>query len=326
VLTSSLRCIARGERSELAWSRTHALGPTGVSVGVFDGVHVGHREVIGQLIRASREGTLEPVVVTFDPHPAVVLRPENPPRLLFSLDRKLRALGALGVSEVVVVHFDQAMAELEAERFVEEVLVDGLKARLVVVGCNFHFGRGRRGNVELLKQMGGELGFDVAAVEVVQADGGTVSSSRIRQLIAAGSVGEARALLGDWFCLEGVVTTGDGRGKLLGFPTANLLVDPRISVPKEGVYAGWASVYGDPSRWPAAISIGSRPSFYSEAAPIVIEAHLVGFEGDLYGKRLEVFFVQRLRGQEAYLAPEELVEQMKLDVAESLSVLAQHGS
>ncbi len=295
-----------------------------VTIGAYDGVHLGHRQLIAQLRRLAGERNLVSVVVTFDRHPATVLRPGSAPPLLTDLDQKLELLEHCGVDEVLVIHFDRARSEESAEDFVNEVLVRRLNARLVVVGENFHFGHDRRGDVALLEAMGGSLGFEVISLEMVDVEGhGAVSSTVVRRLIAAGDVAGAARLLGRAHEVRGVVVSGDRRGsRVLGFPTANVAVDASIALPAEGVYAGWyvragTGPFSQATLHPAAISVGRRPTFYRDRpdAQLVLEAHLLDFDDELYGERAGVRFEAWLHPQREFAQVDELVEQMRIDVA-----------
>ncbi len=278
---------------------------TAVTIGAYDGVHRGHQFVIGQLRRLAADGGLATVVLTFDRHPAAVVRPESAPMLLTDLDQKLEILASTGVDFTVVLHFDHVRSQEEPEQFVREVLVGALRARVVVVGEDFHFGRQRRGNVELLRDMGASLGFEVAHVPLLEG----ISSTAVRRLLAAGDVTGAAELLGRPHEVRGVVERGDQRGRDLGYPTANVAVPPEILLPAPGIYAGWFG--GDRA---AAISVGNRPTFHDGGSPVVLEAYLLDFEGDLYGQQARVAFVRRLRDEERYDSTEALVAQMALDV------------
>jgi riboflavin kinase/FMN adenylyltransferase len=278
---------------------------TAVTIGAYDGVHRGHQFVIGELRRLAAAGGLESVVLTFDRHPAAVVRADSAPKLLTDLDQKLEVLAATGVDHTVVVHFDHARSQEEPEDFVRDVLVGALGARVVVVGEDFHFGRRRRGNVELLRDMGAALGFDVVHVPLLAG----VSSTAIRALVGAGDVGAAAELLGRPLEVRGVVERGDRRGRELGYPTANVAVPAEVLLPAPGIYAGWYD-----GRQAAAVSVGRRPTFHDGVAPVVLEAYLLDFDGDLYGRPARVSFVSRLRDQERYDSVDALVAQMARDV------------
>lgn len=278
---------------------------TAVTIGAYDGVHRGHQFVIGQLRQLAEARDLASVVLTFDRHPASVVRPESAPKLLTDLDQKLEILASTGVDQAVVVPFDEARSQEEPEDFVRDVLVGALAARVVVVGEDFHFGRRRRGNVALLQEMGGALGFEVVHVPLLPGP----SSTAVRTLLAAGDVAGAADLLGRPHEVRGRVERGDRRGRDLGYPTANVAVPPEILLPAPGIYAGW---YGGDRA--AAISVGRRPTFHDGAGPVVLEAYLLDFDGDLYGRAARVSFVSRLRDEERFESTAALVEQMARDV------------
>ncbi len=295
-----------------------------VTIGSYDGVHLGHRAVLGELRRLADEAGAAATVVTFDRHPATVVRPESAPRLLTDLDQKLELLEATGsVDVVVVVPFDLARSQEEPEDFVEEILVDGLRARSVIVGEDFQFGHTRRGDVGLLQAAGERLGFDVVGLGLVEVPGvsGPVSSSAIRRLLAAGDVEGAGGLLGRLPEVRGVVESGDGRGRDLGFPTANVEVPPDILLPGPGIYAGWY-VRPDGSCQPSAISLGVRPTFHPGGGPMVLEAYLLDFAGDLYGEAARVRFARRLRDEVRFESADALSAQVAADVAATREALA----
>jgi riboflavin kinase/FMN adenylyltransferase len=291
-----------------------------VTIGAYDGVHLGHRHVLGLLQDMARAGGLQSVVVTFDRHPATVVRPESAPLLLTDTEQKLELLAEAGVDCTVVLPFDEARANETAEDFVLEVLVGALRARVVVVGADFHFGHGRKGNVALLDDMGERAGFDTVGVSLDGADGEPVSSTRVRRLVAAGAVREAARLLGRPHQVRGVVVRGDGRGgRTLGLPTANVEVPAGIALPAEGIYAGRYHRPGG-SVYHAALSYGRRPTFYRDGQPL-LEAHVVGLSEDLYGEEARVDFVERLRGEEHFDSVEALVSQMHADVEQADALL-----
>jgi len=300
-------------------------GGSAVTIGAYDGVHLGHRAVIQEVRKRAEQLGCPTAVVTFDRHPATVVRPESAPRLLTDLDQKLELLADAGVDLTVVIHFDRARSQESAEDFVVEVLGRCLRARLVVVGEDFHFGRQRGGNVELLQRMGPELGFDVEGLRLVEIPGvqGPVSSTAIRELLTAGDVVRAAELLGREHEVRGVVEPGDGRGATaLGFPTANVTVPGDILLPADWIYAGWY-VRPDGSTYATAISLGRRPTFYPEGAPRLLEAYLLDFDGELYGEAARVRFVSRLRGEERFESVEDLVAQMNRDVEAARAALAE---
>jgi len=269
-------------------------GPRRVAIGTFDGVHLGHREVI----RGAD------TVLTFDPHPLAVIHPEATPKLISTSAVKRDLIAGLGVEELVVIPFDKGFSSQTAEEFVTDVLIDRLGAETVSVGENFRFGRGAKGTAEFLRE---HDGFETRVVPLVEAAGETISSSHIRGLVAAGEVGPAAEFLGGPFLFEGEVVPGDRRGRELGMPTANLVPDERFVVPGHGVYAAWAHGY------PAAVNVGVRPTFETGRG-LLVEAHLIGFDGDLYGDTLRIAFLDRLRGERRFESVDALVEQMNRDV------------
>jgi riboflavin kinase/FMN adenylyltransferase len=293
-----------------------------VTIGAYDGVHTGHRLVIDRVKRVAIEQGLASAVVTFDQHPASVVRPDSAPKLLTDLDQKLELLGATGVDYVLVVRFDQERSEEPAEDFVREVLVGCLKAKAVVVGHDFHFGYKRLGSVPMLQDMGSGLGFDVTGLRLFSdgLDKEPISSTRIRGLLAAGGVGEAASLLGRPHQVRGVVAHGDKRGRQLGFPTANVSLPDVIALPADGVYAGWYQ-RPDGIRRPTAISLGRRPTFYQDQGLSLLEAYLLDFDDDLYDEPARVEFVAHLRSQARFDSSHDLVEQMARDVATTREVL-----
>lgn len=297
-----------------------------ITIGAYDGVHLGHRRVIAEVREAARAEGLTSAVVTFDRHPAMVVRPESAPLLLCDLPQRLELLATTGVDCTVVVRFDEERAAESASVFVNELLVNCLGARLVVVGEDFHFGKGREGDVPFLRRAGEQAGFRVEGVELVDAagspaaEGERVSSTKIRHSLRAGDLAQANALLGRPHEVRGRVATGDRRGRELGFPTANVAVPGDILLPADGIYAGW---YERPtgSVHAAAISLGRRPTFYDEAHASLLEAHLLDFDGDLYGEQARVRFVERLRGEERFDSAAALVEQMRADCEDVRRVL-----
>jgi riboflavin kinase/FMN adenylyltransferase len=296
----------------------HSTRGTAVTIGVYDGVHIGHRKVLELLRELADARDLDAVCITFDRHPAEVVRPESAPKLLTTLEQKLELLDATGLLDrVYVLHFDEARSREPAEEFVREAFVDAAGAELVVVGADFHFGRGRGGNVALLERMGAEHGFAVVGLGLEAAPGGVVySSTKIRELLTDGDVAGAAALLGRPHEVRGRVQVGDRRGRELGFPTANVAVPSRICLPADGIYAG-TFLAADAVERTAAISLGRRPTFYEHADMSLLEAFVLDFDGDLYDQEVKVRFVERLRGEERFDSAEALVEQMQRDVEDT---------
>lgn len=281
--------------------------PRKVAIGTFDGVHLGHREVI-----AGAE-----TVVTFDPHPQSVVAPGSEPKLLTTLDRKAELVASLGVEELVVIPFDGAFAAQDAKQFVEHVLVDRVAATHVSVGENFRFGHKAQGDAQMLRD---DPRFETRVVPLLEVDGEVVSSSHIRGLVSGGAVHYADELLGAPFAVDGEVQHGDKRGRTLGFPTANLIPRPGFVTPGHGVYACRATL-ADGSVVAAATNVGVRPQFVTGRGEL-IEAFLIDWSGDLYGQKIRVEFLRRLRGERRFESVDALVEQMHADVGEARAIVS----
>ena len=303
-----------------------------VTIGAYDGVHRGHLAVIDQVRDLAGARGLATAVVTFDRHPASVVRPESAPLLLTDLDQKLELLEAAGVDLTLVVRFDEVRAKEPADDFVADVLVGGLGARVVVVGEDFHFGHRRSGNVELLRELGPRHGFEVAPLHLVGIDGdrapdgrAKISSTAIRAALRAGDLDGANAMLGRHHEVRGVVGHGDRRARELGFPTANVEVPDDRCLPADGIYAA-EYLRPDGVAHPAAVSLGRRPTFYEDQPYSLLEAHLLDVDEpgglDLYGEAASVRFVQRLRDELRFDSVEALVEQMGRDCAQARTILA----
>ena len=273
-----------------------------VAIGTFDGVHRGHQAVIDDA----------DTVLTFDPHPLEILHPAALPKLIMPFGVKRDVIEGLGVRELVVIPFDREFAQRSAEEFIEGVLVERLGAEKVSVGENFRFGAKAKGDPAMLAA---HPEFETRVVPLVEVDGETVSSTRIRALVAAGDMEGARHCLGAPFMVEGEVVGGDQRGRELGFPTANIVPDDSLAIPGHGVYAAFANGV------PAAVNVGVRPTFESGRG-VLIETYLIDFEGDLYGTDLRVAFVARLRGEKRFASVEELIAQMRIDVEDAKRVCA----
>ncbi len=296
-------------------------GPQGcvATIGVYDGVHLGHRRVVDQLKSEAGNG-VEVTVVTFDRHPLSVLRPEMAPKMLTTLDRKLSLLEEAGVDRCCVITFDLERSEETPEHFVKDLLVDRLAVLSIAVGEDFRFGRDRRGDVALLRELGAQYGFTVNSVPLAEQDDEPISSTRIRQLVRDGAVDEAAQLLGRPYSVSGVVEHGDGRGgPELGFPTANLGLDDSAAQPGPGIYAG-TFTRENGETYVSAISVGRRPTFYEAAEPLV-ECYLIDFSGNLYGEVVEVAFHVKLRDELRFDSVEALIEQMHLDVSKTKALL-----
>jgi riboflavin kinase/FMN adenylyltransferase len=285
-------------------------GPAAVTIGFFDGVHRGHLTVLRRTADVAAGRGLRPIAVTFDRHPREVLSPGAEPPLLTTLERKAALIAELGIGSLVVLDFTDDFSRWPPEVFVERVLVEGVHAEHAIVGSNFTFGFKATGNLAVLTELGAAHGFSVEAVSLLKLDGRPVSSSSIREALGEGDLAWPTQALGRRFVLDGVVTIGAGRGRGLGFPTANLAIPPRMLLPGEGVYAGTAHL-GDAS-FPAAINIGTNPTFGGE--PLHAEAFLLGFDGDLIGQPLALEFWERLRDEKRFDSSEDLTRQIKEDV------------
>jgi riboflavin kinase/FMN adenylyltransferase len=295
------------------------------TIGTFDGVHRGHQLIVNTALEAARAGGLPVVVITFDPHPDEVVRPGTHPPFLCTPRRRAELLAGLGVDAVCLLPFTFEFSQLSPDEFVRQVLADGLHAARVVVGDNFRYGHRARGDVPLLGELGEKYDFTAVGVPLLVSGGITISSTYIRQCLAEGDVAAATAALGRPHRVEGVVVRGHQRGRALGFPTANLESPPHTAIPADGVYAGWLSslaLDGSPAqRWPAAISIGTNPTFEApvlEAAPRTVEAYALDRDDlDLYGAHVAVDFAARLRPTLKFASVDELVTQMHQDVAQA---------
>jgi riboflavin kinase/FMN adenylyltransferase len=329
----------------LIWHGTDEVpddfGPTAVTIGNFDGVHRGHQQVLARLKSAASQTGSRTVAVTFDPHPAMVHRPDAAPDLIMGIDDRIAAIAAYGLDAILVIHYTLEFAQQTPEEFVRNVFVDGLKASHVVVGHDVRFGRGNAGDLTTMQELGAAYGFEVVVVEdftepaapasaedAQTAEERRCSSTWVREALDAGDVRTAAEILGRPHAMHGEVVHGAARGRALGVPTANLDHGSVGHIPADGIYAGWL-VDEDGTRWPAAISVGSNPTFAGVARQV--EAHVIDRpdespeDFDLYGQRVVVEFVERLRGMVAYRGPEALVEQMKLDVEQAHHILSGAG-
>lgn len=294
-------------------------GRSVVTIGVFDGVHRGHQATIGHAVQRARELGLRSVVVTFDPHPAEVVRPGSHPAVLTEPERKAALVERIGADVLCVLPFTLEFSRLSPESFVHDVLVEFLHTAVVVVGENFRFGHRAAGDVALLAQLGRSFGFSVEDTRLVADDGTLFSSTYIRSCVDAGDVRAAAEALGRPHRVEGVVVRGDRRGRTLGYPTANLLTSAHVATPADGVYAGWLVRGKDDERRPAAVSVGTNPTFAGRQRRV--EAYLLDFDGDLYGERVSVDFVERIREMRTYTTVEALVDQMATDVVDVRGML-----
>ena len=297
-----------------------------ITIGAYDGVHLGHQAVIAQVRERAAKVGAKSVVVTFDRHPASVVRPDAAPRLLTNTAQKLELLAATGVDAVVVLSFTPEQSKEIPSDFVQRVIVDGLHASTVIVGSDFHFGHMRQGNVTLLREMGERHDFTCEPVVLIErADDidEPVSSTAIRRALAGGEIATAAKMLGHSYEVVGTVVTGDQRGRTIGFPTANVEIPNGMCVPSDGVYAG---LYRRPdgSEHPCAINLGRRPTFYVNAEHSLLEAYLMDFSGDLYGEVAVVQFVAFLRSERQFSGIDELKDQLQVDIAHARAAVATH--
>ena len=295
--------------------------PTVLTLGVFDGLHLGHQLIMKTVVERARATGAVPTVITFEPHPRAVLHPESAPPLLQTFDQKIEALGVLGIEQTIVIHFDKAFSQIRAEDFLRDVVVDRLHAKEVYLGRGFAFGHNREGNIELLRNVSDRLGFFADEVPEVQLRGHRIGSTRIRELLQQGRVNLARRMLGRPYGVEGSVVRGAARGNTLGFPTANIHPQNRV-IPKGGVYVTATLI---DEHWRRSVTnIGTRPTFGDANEPSV-EIHVLNWSGDLYGDALRVRFLHRLRDERKFSSIDELKDQIKRDVARAEHFFARAG-
>lgn len=301
-----------------------------LTIGAYDGLHLGHRWVISDVCERARAAGQRSALVTFDRHPAQVIRPESAPLLLTDLQQRLELLEGTGIDIVTVVRFDAERAQESAVDFVHGVLIGCLNVRYVVVGEDFHFGHNRSGNVKLLEEMGSVAGFGVSGVRLVGPDGQParddvrVSSTAIRRALHEGRLDDANSMLGRPHEMRGPVVAGDRRGRLIGFPTANVAIGPEMLMPADGIYAGHLRSLGSsglPEPLPSAVYVGHRPTFYSDGAATLLEVHVLDFDGDLYGQEVAVTLEHRIRGDRAFDNTDDLSAQLSLDCGRAREVL-----
>lgn len=295
--------------------------PTVLTLGVFDGLHLGHQLIMRTVVERARAASAVPTVITFDPHPRAVLHPQSAPPLLQTFDQKIEAFGVLGIEQVIVIRFNQAFAQIEAEDFLRDVVGERLQAREVYLGRGFAFGRERRGTIELLREVSGRLGFRAEEVPEVRLRGQRISSSTIRKLLAEGRVNLARRMLGRPYGVEGRVVRGHERGHTIGFPTANLRPENRV-IPRGGVYVTATLIEGSWRR--SVTNIGTRPTFETDAESSV-ETYVMDWSGNLYGDVVRVRFLHRLRDERKFASIDELKQQIELDRQRAESYFARSG-
>jgi riboflavin kinase / FMN adenylyltransferase len=293
-------------------------GPSVVSIGFFDGVHRGHQTIIARAVRQARDQGVRSVVVTFDRHPMEVVNPGSQPKLLMTLQRRAATLAAQDVDLVVVMPFDDDLRHLPPDEFVDHVLVHPLQARRVIVGSNFRFGHKAAGDMRVLDELGPQRGFSAEGVTLLEMQGVVISSTEIRAAVDAGDVARAATLLGRPHVVDGVVVRGDARGASIGFPTANLQTDPRVAVPARGVYAGHCHLE-DGTQLPCVTNVGVNPTFGGQ--DLRVEAHLLDFGGDLYGRAMGVDFRHRIRDEQRFDGVDALVAQIAADARTARDLL-----
>jgi riboflavin kinase/FMN adenylyltransferase len=295
--------------------------PTVLTLGVFDGLHLGHQLIMKTIVERARATAAVPTVITFDPHPRALLHPESAPPLLQTFDQKIEALGVLGIEQTIVIRFDQSFAQIRAEDFLRTVIADRLHAKEVYLGCGFAFGHGREGNIELLRTVSQSLGFFADEVLELRLRGRRVSSSRIRELLQQGQVNIARRMLGRPYGVEGRVVRGAERGAKLGFPTANLHPQNRV-IPRNGVYVTATLIDG---QWRRSVTnIGTRPTFGADNESSV-ETFVMNWSGDLYGDVVRVRFLSRLREEKKFSSVDELKSQIERDVSRAQNYFERAG-
>jgi len=290
------------------------------TIGTFDGVHLGHQVILQRLLTLAHQHQGETVVVSFHPHPRQVLQPHDTSlRLLQTIDEKIAVLRSLGIDKLLLVPFTPAFAQLTADEFMQQILVDTLHVEHLLIGYDHRFGRDRSGGLPELRAKGQQFGFSVEEIPAQQIDDANISSTKIRDALLAGDVAQAARLLGRPYSLSGGVVQGDQRGRQMGYPTANIQVpDAHKLLPANGVYAVWVTL-PDGSRYPAMLNAGNRPTV--DGIRYAIEAHLFDFQGDLYGKSLEVAFVERLRNEQRFPSLEALIAQLAVDAVAARAVL-----
>jgi riboflavin kinase/FMN adenylyltransferase len=295
--------------------------PNVLTLGVFDGLHLGHQLIMRTVVERARAVRAVPTVITFDPHPRAVLHPESAPPLLQTFDQKIEAFGVLGLEQVIVIRFTKEFAQIRARDFLRDVVRDRLHAKEVYLGCGFAFGYKREGNIELLREAGQEFGFHADEVPEVRLRGRRVSSSRIREYLSLGRVNLARRMLGRPYGVEGRVVRGDERGRTIGFPTANLQPQNRV-IPRAGVYVTATLIDG---AWRRSITnIGTRPTVRADGA-LSVETYVMNWSGDLYGDVVRVRFLHRLRDERKFASLDELKQQIARDERRAASYFARRG-
>lgn len=305
--------VVYGHRSVPAWRGA------AIAIGNFDGVHAGHRALIARARELAVANDALTVALTFDPHPSALLAPARAPRLLTSIERRIELLGEAGVDAVVVEPFTRELAGIAPSAFVDDIVIFALRARAIIVGYDFSYGQGRTGTVEALRAHGIHAGIEVAVVPAVTIDGEVASSTRVRAHLRAGELDRAERMLGRPWDVDGVVVRGAGRGRAIGVPTANIETDVELAI-APGIYAVRISIDGGPAL-PAAASLGTNPTFVEDGG-LVLEVHVIDWDGDLYGRRVRTTFVSRLRDELRFDSVDALVVQIQRDIAQARGLLA----
>ena len=290
-----------------------------LTIGSFDGVHIGHQQIIKTLVRGAATEKASSLVVTFYPHPVKVLKDIQAPFYLTTPEEKDRELSGLGITSILTIRFNRDLANLSAYDFMK-ILHDRLKFSCLLIGYDFHLGKNREGDITELTAIGENLGYCVRAIEPLESGSQAVSSSRVRKLIMEGQLGEANKMLGRWYELSGEVVHGDGRGRHIGIPTANISCWSEKLIPATGIYSSWAQL--DDRLIPSVVNIGLRPTFYENPTLQTIEVHLLDFNRDIYGSNMRLHFVNRIRYEEKFDSAETLMKQIRADINKSREVLA----
>ena len=304
--------VVHGHRNAPTWDGA------AIAIGNFDGLHAGHRALIAKARALADARGVRTVAMTFDPHPSAILSPSGAPSLLTSMARRLELFEAAGVDAVVVEPFNRALADISADAFVDDILLGALRARAIVVGYDFSYGQGRSGTVDTLRARGAAAGVEVEVVPQVTVDGDAASSSRIRQLLRAGDLDRVTSVLGRRWDVDGIVVTGAQRGRAIGIPTANIAPEVELAI-APGIYAVTLAVEGG-AALPAVASLGTNPTFV-EAGKLVLEVHILDWQGDIYGRRVRTTFVARLRDELKFTSVDALIEQIHADIAAARPLL-----
>lgn len=292
-----------------------------ITLGTFDGIHLGHKEIIDLVVQKASEISCRNLLITFSPHPRKVIPKTNNIKLLSTLSEKKKIIESYGIDNLLVIEFTKEFSQHTPEEFVDKYLINGIGVKEIIIGYDHHFGKGRGGNIDILKKKGDEMGFKVTAVPEYKIDDITVSSTKIRKALVAGDIAIANKMLGHFYSFEGIVVPGDKRGRSLGFPTANLLIENEDKlIPAIGIYAAKCIVGG--TKYNALLSIGSRPTFHEEG-DVIPEVYIIDFNKQIYNQTVQVNVVERIRGEEKFSSSEELVEQMKKDEVTGLKILNQ---